>query len=432
MVGRITTKFVTILAVLAFADGHGAMTYPRPRNALDGDLPAFTSWAFPCDATHKGVNCTMTFCGDAKNCQGSCAKSAHDGRKDSLTANNGQACYWFSNGCMVGCDKCDGTNNHFGHGMQSFLYKNMTMKQLRQRNLTVDAPWNPKAGDMILDPNSTKKLNLIPNCAEPASRPTVCDPRLRTMNTQAECGSADDVYFWSPWRAPGAAPVIDACGTAGGRHPGQGFGAAGADYMNTSLAKQGDLGSQLPPMPAQASWKAGSLVEVAWTVSAHHGGGYAYRLAPADQPLTEFTFRKLPLDFVGMSKLRWDGNKSTTLEFNTMDRGWETNVGTMPPGSTWRKFPIPTVLWEREGPSFEPVCEELESCKRYATGYGGGPGSCLCSGHSNGGPLLPNLEVVDNVRVPAGLKPGKYVLQWRWDCEETDQIWASCSDVEIL
>ena len=52
---------------------------------------------------------------------------------------------------------------------------------------------------------------------------------------------------------------------------GQGFGAAGADYMNTSLAKQGDLGSQLPPMPAQASWKAGSLVEVAWTVSAHHG-----------------------------------------------------------------------------------------------------------------------------------------------------------------
>ena len=92
--------------------------------------------------------------------------------------------------------------------MQSFLYKNMTMKQLRQRNLTVDAPWNPKAGDMILDPNSTKKLNLIPNCAEPASRPTVCDPRLRTMNTQAECGSADDVYFWSPWRAPGAAACI--------------------------------------------------------------------------------------------------------------------------------------------------------------------------------------------------------------------------------
>ena len=24
-----------------------------------------------------------------------------------------------------------------------------------------------------------------------------------------------------------------------------------------------------------------------------------------------------------------------------------------------------------------------------------------------------------------------YVLQFRWDCEETDQVWAQCSDVRI-
>ena len=42
---------------------------------------------------------------------------------------------------------------------------------------------------------------------------------------------------------------------------------------------------------------------------------------------------------------------------------------------------------------------------------------CRCSGHSNGGPLLPNLEMVDRVRIPATLRPGPYVLQWRWDCE---------------
>ena len=36
----------------------------------------------------------------------------------------------------------------------------------------------------------------------------------------------------------GSAPVIDACGMAGGRYPGQGHGGAGADYMNTSLSKQ--------------------------------------------------------------------------------------------------------------------------------------------------------------------------------------------------
>lgn len=45
------------------------------------------------------------------------------------------------------------------------------------------------------------------------------------------------------------------------------------------------------------------------------------------------------------------------------------------------------------------------------------PGVCKCSGHSNGGPLLPNLEVVDLLQVPRDLAPGKYVLQWRWDCE---------------
>lgn len=412
--------------------GHGAMTYPRPRNALDGDLQAFKSWAYPCDATHHGINCTMSFCSNAKNCQGACAKSAHDGHKDSLTASNGQACYWFSNGCMVGCDECDGTSNHFGHGMQSFLYKGMTGAEIRKKNLTIDDPWSPAVGSMVLDPRSTKSLNITTNCARPQTKPTVCDPRLRTMNTQAECGSPDDIYYYSPWRAPGAAPVIDSCGTAGGRFPGQGWGAAGADYMNTSLAKQGDLGSKLPAMPAQAVWKAGTLNEVAWTVSAHHGGGYAYRIAAADSSLTEETFRMTPLDFVGNSTLRWDGNKSTDIQFNTTERGWETNVGTVPAGSTWRKFPIPTVLWAREGPSFEPVCEELESCKRYATGYGGKPGSCLCSGHSNGGPLLPNLEVVDQVLIPKELKAGRYVLQWRWDCEESDQIWASCSDVAIV
>jgi hypothetical protein len=33
-----------------------------------------------------------------------------------------------------------------------------------------------------------------------------------------------------------------------------------------------------------------------------------------------------------------------------------------------------------------------------------------------------NLEVIDSVRVPAHLKPGRYVLSWRWDCEEGAQV----------
>ena len=30
-------------------------------------------------------------------------------------------------------------------------------------------------------------------------------------------------------------------------------------------------------------------------------------------------------------------------------------------------------------------------------------------------------QIVDSVRVPAGLAPGQYVLGWRWDCEQTSQ-----------
>jgi len=426
----------TILT-LSSVVGHGAMTFPTPRNAIDGQLPAFKAWKFPCDKTHTGENCSITFCGDAKNCQGSCPKSAHNGVVDDLTADNGQSCYWFNNGCMVGCDVCDGTNNHYGHGSQAFLYNGLSQNDIRnlpKSQLLAMNPWAPPAGDsMYLDPKSTKGLHITPNCKNPTSKPTMCAGSLRTMNVNSECGGPDDVYFYSPWRAPGAAPVIDSCGVAGGRHAGQGGGGAGADYMNTTLTKQGDLGSRLPPLETGTSWSAGVAYEVGWTVSAHHGGGYAYRLAPADGPLTEEVFRKTPLDFVGNSILRWGGDKATQLEFNTTERGWETNVGTTPAGSTWRKFPVPTVLWGREGPSFEPVCEESDECKlAVLTGRTSGvAGICKCSGHSNGGPLLPNLEVVDNVMVPEGLAAGKYVLQWRWDCEETDQIWISCADVTV-
>ena len=89
-------------------------------------------------------------------------------------------------------------------------------------------------------------------------------------------------------------------------------------------------------------WKAGENYEVGWTIQAHHGGGYAYRLAPADGELTEAEFSKIPLDFVGDGILRYDGDHSTQLPF----KATTVSNGTFPPGSQWRKNPIsrsPTV-----------------------------------------------------------------------------------------
>lgn len=417
--------------LIGVADGHGAMTFPRPRNALDGDLDFWKSWSYPCDETHQGADCAIHFCYDTKDCRGSCPIAAQNGIKNALNASNGQACYWFNNGCTIGCNECDGTNNHWGHGNQQFLFKGMDAAELRKNNMTIDNPFNPPEG-YSLDPLSMKDVFIKALCDEPSTNATICDPRLRTANTQAQCGGPEDIYFFSPWRAPGSAPVIDACGMAGGRHPDQGDGGAGAVFQNSSVAKAGDAGSQLPAMPSQATWEAGSSVEVGWTVMANHGGGYAYRLAPADGPLTEEVFRKMPLDFVGLSIFRWDGNVSSQVEFDTQKLGWETREGTTPKGSMWRKNPIPSGIWNREGSTFEPACEESDACRRaIATGEGGFEGVCRCSHYSNGGFLLPNLEVVDNLKIPLDLTPGRYVLQWRWDCEETDQVWTSCSDVTV-
>eukprot|EP00939_MAST-03C_sp_MAST-3C-sp1_P000416 g416.t1 len=424
---------VLIVLLVPEVEGHGALSFPRPRNSLDGSIAPWTNWAYPCDKSHQGENCSITFCEDGHNCEGSCPISARNGRANALTAKNGQACYWFSNGCTIGCEKCDGTQNHVGHGNQRFLYKEMNQSTIQAKNFTIENPFNPAVGTMTLDPGTTSSLNIKPNCANGNKNATICRSSLRTANTQAKCGGPEDFYFFSPWRAPGSAPVIDACGVAGGRFRGQGTGGAGAQFQNSSLAKQYDLGSELPAMLPQAAWKIGDAVEVGWTVQANHGGGYAYRLAPADAPLTEDTFRKTPLDFVGLSKLRWDGNPDTEIEFDSEEKGWQTDVGTTPEGSMWRKNPIPSGLWARMGPQFEPVCDESEECIRgFSTGLGGPQGVCKCSGYSNGGPLLPSVEIVDSIQVPAGLGPGRYVLQWRWDCEESDQVWASCSDVTLF
>ena len=42
-----------------------------------------------------------------------------------------------------------------------------------------------------------------------------------------------------------------------------------------------------------------------------------------------------------------------------------------------------------------------------------------------------NYQMVDKLQIPTGLEAGGYVLSWRWDCEETPQVWNSCADVTI-
>eukprot|EP01052_Picozoa_sp_SAG31_P021485 SAG31_NODE_1664_length_7585_cov_10.994523_8_plen_285_part_00 len=99
------------------ADAHGAVTFPKPRNAIDGSIPPWSNWSWRPGqaATNPPVG---AFSQSGTNTQGSCAVPAKTGVSGAVDSANGQACYWFSNGCTIGCPSCDGSTNHPGHGAQ--------------------------------------------------------------------------------------------------------------------------------------------------------------------------------------------------------------------------------------------------------------------------------------------------------------------------
>ena len=270
--------------------GHGAVVYPPPRNNIDFDkAPWSQEVPYPVPAVSNpdsGYWCPIP-----------------DG-KGSLSGKNGQACFWFSNGCSIGCPECDGKT---------------------------------RGPSIHTDKMDTCGLKY---------KATICDPKLRTVNTGAECGSDADKYYYSPWRAPGSSPVFDACGMAGGTKT---WGHHGAQYKTSPNAKQGDLGSQtLPEFPSGATWKAGDLVNVSWSITANHGGGYQYRLCPKSENLTEECFRKMPLDFVGLQSFEWGDGTKIFFE------GTYVTEGTIPKGSMWAMNPIPRNDTAGTGASFPP------------------------------------------------------------------------------
>lgn len=57
-----------------------------------------------------------------------------------------------------------------------------------------------------------------------------------------------------------------------------------------------------------------------------------------------------------------------------------------------------------------------------------------CSHHKGMNAKIPSgfdYNIVDHVQVPEDIEPGDYTLSWRWDCEESKQVWQTCSDIEI-
>eukprot|EP00051_Salpingoeca_urceolata_P023828 m.410430 g.410430 ORF g.410430 m.410430 type:complete len:387 (+) comp20158_c7_seq8:1833-2993(+) len=376
---------IALMMVVPSVYGHGALYLPSPRNAVEKILPEFVNGKSP------STPCT---CADGYGGPDAAKNGCDQGIR---SGGGGQPCLWFSQGCSIGCDTC----KNEGPGL---------------------APHTDKVGFRIRYCNSTLKGTL--------------PKEAWTMNIGAVEGSVNDSYRFNPWRAPGHAPVADACGLAGGRHP-QDLPGGDAVYFTTQFATLGDAGSVvLPPSPTSTIWHAGDSVEVAWGIRYNHGGGYQYRLCPATENLTESCFQKTPLDFDRTKQaLVW--NNGTRLSIP----GVWVDQGVLPMGSTWARNPIPRTNDDNKGLANEsscpgptgrsgPGCTQFKAPCPQDTGIlpwsTDGSGQGACSGDWTAG------VISDHVIIPKDIKPGQYVLGWRWDCEETAQVWQNCADVTIL
>jgi len=409
---------MVVLAVLVIPHlSHANMVIPTPRNAVDGALPEFHGGRSPttsctCQDHHSG--CDMGI------------------RKE---GGSGQPCLWWSQGCSIGCDFCITDPRHKANG-----------GAIPTREITGGWPHADKAGFRTA------------YCDEPAQ--PVLPKKFWTMNRHAVEGAVNDSYRFNPWRAPGTAPVVDPCGQAGGKYAITPMGGDSVFY-NTSIARMGDLGSKVLPATLAShtpTWVAGSHVDVAWGMRFNHGGGYQYRLCPADAPLTEECFQAHPLDFVrGAQAIVWNNGTRRPIQGMFVDG---SDCPVVPAGSTWARNPIPRIHTDNIGMAYVGKCTQgapfhggwsgaKADCQQFASpcpdldhGWfnctdGSSQGGCdapgrntdhfgMCSGD------WPLGMVADQVVLPTGLRPGRYVVGWRMDCEETAQVWSSCGDVRIV
>ena len=353
-----------MIALFAFQEStaaHGAMLLPPPRNGIDSTLPG-DDWGNDTNAT-----------GSIEPLRVGCTNGT-------MPCRPGQSVFWFSQGCTPGCPECDG---------------------LGQR---------------------------IPNWDHcNATRPAPFVPTLRkeywSANRNATEGSSHDIWKYQPWRSPGLAPVADACGMAGGSAAPM-FN--GAEYTPTIYGKQGDLGSYiLKPRPTGIVWKRGGTVNVSWYIAFNHGGGYKYRVCPADEQLTEACFQRPEnqLDFASDEHVvLFDAKAGGAKRIpNTVVRSGG--------GVGWMRSPIPM-------PNF--VGSDCDDWKGHpcggcpcGTGYPGGNTNASFPNPFGGENVGKNVAIQDEVRVPKALKAGKYVVGFRWDCETSSQVWSSCADIEI-
>lgn len=329
-------------------------------------------------------------------------------------------------------------------------------------------PW--QLGNVQSDLNSNSCVSGGCNWFENATRTSAATmPQHSPLRTFADVGP--DFEDWSarnPWRAPGTAAVSSPCGSEGGNPRGcvQLDGKRGPCVTDDGGFAYGSDGRSLGGLGVITSWPRGGVVEAGWSIRSNHGGGYSYRLCRKPRSgnwsdVTEACFQRTPLDFVGNTSFiaYADGERYEIDAVRTTSR-------THPAGSMWSRNPIPCFGQgnnvQGTGTQFalptfrgKPVRTPAPlagfcPCRKNNNGHSGHDAAasvkpawvagaaartcyccCGCCAANRPEPSFDDWIIVDRLRVPANLPTGEYALGFRWDCEQSPQVWQQCATINI-
>jgi len=159
-----------------------------------------------------------------------------------------------------------------------------------------------------------------------------------------------------------------------------------------------------------ATYRAGDVIDVEWciTSSADHGGSYSYRLCTDESITAKF----INPDYTP------NGDDHAELE-DCFQRGILSCHDV--PGQNCRVHPSC-----HSGMGCMQASSWFHCDKHMSVGGGGCMANRVGSCRGNGGLLR------DRVKLPANFASNHTLIGFRWDCQQTGQLWLHCADVKIL
>ena len=153
-----------------------------------------------------------------------------------------------------------------------------------------------------------------------------------------------------------------------------------------------------------ATYAQGQTIDVTWCVNADHGGVYSYRLCD-DPDIVKKFYEATPL---------------TKAEQLAAEQCFQEGI-------------LRCDDVDGNDCGLEPRCQADWGCAAdpgkyfHCQGDYGGY-SCKNTGEScQGGSVVRR-----KVKIPSDFNPGQTILSWRWDSDETTEVFAACADISIV